>query len=217
MMNINSKLITDITIQKKDERRRNIFVDGVFAFSLSDVDVLYYKLKVNEEISEELYNKILDNIVYEQSKFIALKYLSHRIRCEKEVRQKLIDKDIPEEVIEKTVGFLKKYNYLNDYDFARAYIKDKLHLTGYGRKKIAYDLKYLGIKEDVIIELEETERVFEKEEEVALKLGRKKSKRLDLYDFKDKNKLTNYLIRRGFGYDIIKNVIETLIYEFEEE
>ncbi len=46
-------IITKVEIQKKDENRSNVYIDDKFAFGISNVDVLFYKLKENTEISEE--------------------------------------------------------------------------------------------------------------------------------------------------------------------
>ena len=47
-------LVTAIIPQKKDPAKRNIFIDGEFAFSLIAQDVLYFKLREGEPIPQEL-------------------------------------------------------------------------------------------------------------------------------------------------------------------
>ncbi len=215
-MNTNKKIITDIQIQKKDNKRRSIYINGVFAFGLTDVDVLYYKLEIDKELPEEKYEQILYSTIYERSKSIALNFLSRRMRSEKEVYNKLIEKEINDEIIQKTIDFLKKYNYINDEIFVKHYIKDKLNLKGHGKKKIVYDLKELGIDINIIENyFDENYDFIESEEETALKLARKKAKNLDLTDFKQKKKLNDFLLRRGFSYDIIKSTIEKLSNSYE--
>ncbi len=215
-MTNNKKIVTDIQIQKKDNKRRSIYINGVFAFGLTDVDVLYYKLEIDKEIPQEKYDKILYNTLYERSKSIALNYLSRRMRSEKEVYDKLVDKEINDEIIEKTIDFLKKYNYINDENFVKHYIKDKLNLKGHGKKKIVYDLKNLGIDINIIENyFEDNFDFYESEEQTALKLALKKVKNLDISDFKQRKKLNDYLLRRGFSYDIIKLTFEKLLNDNE--
>ncbi len=207
------KVITDIQIQKKDERRRSIYINGVFVFGLTDVDVLFYKLEIGEELTEEKYERILYNTLYERSKSIALNYISRRIRCEKEVYNKLVEKEINEEIIDKTIEFLKKYNYVDDNAFVKAYVKDKMTIRGYGSKKIFYDLKSLGISPFVLEDFKATNDIYDMELAVAYKLLEKKAKNIDLQDLKSRKKVNDYLLRRGFSYDIIKITMEQFIYD----
>ena len=50
-------LVTEIKQQRRDENKYNVFVDGEFAFSLLMQDILYFKIKENEEIPEEKYKR----------------------------------------------------------------------------------------------------------------------------------------------------------------
>ena len=54
----NAMLVTAIIPQKKDPAKRNIFIDGEFAFSLIAQDVLYFKLREGEPIPQETYDTI---------------------------------------------------------------------------------------------------------------------------------------------------------------
>ena len=61
-------IITDIKKQVKDTERYSIYIDNKFVFGLSGVDVLYYRLKIGNEISQEKYDEILENVIYEKAK-----------------------------------------------------------------------------------------------------------------------------------------------------
>ena len=56
-------IITDIKKQVKDTERYSIYIDNKFVFGLSGVDVLYYRLKIGNEIPQEKYDEILGMIV----------------------------------------------------------------------------------------------------------------------------------------------------------
>ena len=53
-------IITDIKKQVKDTERYSIYIDNKFVFGLSGVDVLYYRLQIGNEISQEKYDEILE-------------------------------------------------------------------------------------------------------------------------------------------------------------
>ena len=67
-------IITDIKKQVTDTERYSIYIDNKFVFGLSGVDVLYYRLKIGNEISQEKYDEILDNVIYEKAKNTAVKF-----------------------------------------------------------------------------------------------------------------------------------------------
>ena len=128
-------IITDIKKQVKDTERYSIYIDNKFVFGLSGVDVLYYRLKIGNEISQEKYDEILDNVIYEKAKNTAVKFLGYRARSKKELRD---------------ISMLEKYGYVNDEEYARAYVRDCLNLKGWGQKRISLELTKRGIDKNII-------------------------------------------------------------------
>ena len=143
-------IITDIKKQKKDENRFSVYVDGEYAFSLIAQDIEYFKLKESCEIAEEKYRFILDTIVYIKAQDLALKYLSYKMRTGKEVRDKLEKSDFSEGIIEKVMEFLTKYNYIDDYQYSMAYIRQSLKLNPVGKYAIQQKLRGYGVEQSVI-------------------------------------------------------------------
>lgn len=206
-------VITKIEKQKNNLKKYSIFIDYEFAFRIDEVDLLYYNLKENEHIKKEKYDNILKNILLKQAKDKALKYLSYKMRSEKQVRDKLIQNQFPSNVINKVINILKKYNYINDEEFAKTFIKNKMNIKGYGSFKISYDLKLQGINEEVFKKYLYDEN-FVNEEKEAIILLKKKIKNIPNIkniDYKEKQKLYAYLSRRGFSYNTINNVFKKIL------
>lgn len=199
-------VITSIEVQAKDERRRSVYIDGEFAFGLSDVDVLFYKLKEYDEISQEKYDEIMNNVIMTKARESAVRFLGYRARSKKEIREKLREKEYSDDVIEKTIEFLEKYNYVNDKQFAIKYMNDKIKLKGNGVNKIKYELRQKGIDDEILDEV--FVDTYDDELEKAIKLLEKKVKCIDELDYKAKQKLSTYLNGRGYSYDIIKASIK---------
>ena len=208
-------IITKIEKQKNNNKRYSIFIDNEFAFGIDEIDLLYYKLKENEPLENEKYSYILNKLLLKRAKDKALKYLGYKMRSKKQVIKKLEEYDFPPDVIEKVIKILEKYNYINDEDFAKAFIKDKINLKGYGVFKISYDLKMLGIDEQ-IFKPYLYDKGFVNEEEKAQTLLLKKLKGVDIknLDYKEKQKLYAYLARRGFSYDSINKAFNYVLEDF---
>lgn len=200
--------ITSIERQINNNKRYSVFIDNNFAFGIDEIDLLYYKLKENEDISKEKYNNILNNTILIKAKSKAEKYLSYKSRTEKEIKDKLSSEEYPKDIIDKVIELMKKYNYIDDEIYCLNFAKEKFRLKGYGKKRILYELVQKGIPsktaESVINEIN-----FD-EDKKAAELLYKKTKGNYNFDFKQKQKLSNYLIRRGFSFDTIKNAFEIL-------
>ncbi len=208
-------IITKIEKQKNNNKRYSIFIDNQFAFGIDEIDLLYYKLKENEPLDEEKYNYILNKLLLKRAKDKALKYLGYKMRSKKQVIKKLEEYDFPSNVINKVIQVLEKYNYINDEEFAKAFIKDKVNLKGYGSFKISYDLKMLGIEEQVFKKyLYDENFVDENKKAKDLLLKKLKNRNIQDLDYKEKQKIYAYLARRGFSYDSINKAFNYLLEEF---
>ena len=209
-------IITKIEKQKNNNKRYSIFINDEFSFGIDEIDLLYYKLKENEPLDDEKYNYILNKLLLKRAKDKALKYLGYKMRSKKQVINKLKEDEYPEDIIFKVVNILEKYNYINDEDFAKAYIKDKLNLKGYGIFKIKYDLKMLGIDEEIFkYYLYDTEFINEQEKAKILLMKKLKNKKnIEDVDYKEKQKLYAYLSRRGFSYDSINKAIISILEDY---
>ncbi len=201
-------LITKIEQQKRDNKRYSIFIDHKFSFGLDEVDLLFYKLKENEPLSQEKYDEIIENIVYLKAKDTAFKYLGYKARSSYEVEKKLEEKEFNPEIIRKTIDMLERYGYINDAHYAKVFINDKINLKGYGKHRIKYELKLKKIDENIINEL--LENTSESELEKATSLVEKKI-RNKVIDYKEKQKIIAYLQRRGYSFDIIKESIDNVL------
>ena len=89
----------------------------------------------------------------EENKQAALKFLNVRMRSEFEMRRYLKRKQVEEDEIDEIVEYLYHYNYLNDEEFAKSYIRDKLNFSPCGRYKLSYALAEMGINSFVAEEL----------------------------------------------------------------
>lgn len=201
-------IITDIKKQVKDTERYSVYIDNKFVFGLSGIDVLYYRLKTGSEISQEKYTEILENVIYEKAKNTAVKFLGYRARSKKELKDKLIA-DYSEDITNRVISMLEKYGYVNDEEYAKAYVKDCLNLKGWGQKRIALELTKRGIDKNIIAKAlpeENTEQL-----ELIEKLLLKRLKGNTNIDFKEKKKHFDYLARRGFVPSDILEVFDKVL------
>ncbi len=202
-------IITAITQQKNNKDRYSVFIDDNFAFGLIMQDIVYFKLKQGEEISQEKYNFIQNELIYIQAQDIALHYIAYKMRTEQEVRKKLFEKEYTEYIIERVIHFLIEYHYIDDMKYCKSYIKQRLQYNPKGVYILKMELKQRGIKQSIIDKAIENSDIDELND--AIKLLQKKCLYLDDIDEKNKKRLFAFLQRRGYSYDIIKEAFSYVL------
>lgn len=195
-------LVTAITQQKKDETRYNIFIDGTYAFALPMQDILYFKLKEGKEVPEETVEYIQNSLIYIKAQDTALHYIGYKMRTVKEIRMKLSEKEFSEEVVEKVIAFLEKYGYADDREYCRKYIKEKLRMKPKSGYALKIELRQRGISARIIDEvMAETE--MDEAGDAFHWLERKSRGQWPPENEKKKKQLYDFLLRKGYSYDII--------------
>lgn len=139
----------------------------------------------------------------------ALRFLSYRPRSEQEIRNKLKEKKAESEIIEKIVAKLKKYNFINDLEFAKWWVESRLRFKPRSARLIKIELKQKGIDNETINNLQLT---IDSDLESAKKLVRRKMARFRNKFGMTRNeiyqKLGRYLASKGFDWDTIKKSID---------
>ena len=171
-----------------------------------------YKVSVDMDFSEDeiLEMKYFSDI--ERAKSRAINYISGKLKTKYEVRLKLKENGFAEEVIDEVLDILEKEEYLNDKIYCEIFIEDKKKLNGYGKNKIKSLLIQKGISKNIFEDfLDEFE--YDEEFDNALKMGIRKLNLLSNEEdnFKKRQKIINYLAYRGFGFDVINDVLKEIL------
>ena len=201
-------IVTGIEQQKKDKSRYSVYIDGEFAFGLIMEDILYFRLKAGEEIPQETYDYIMQTTVYIKAQDTAIRYLGYKMRTKSEMIKKLREAEFPENIIERVVDFLIKYEYLNDEDYCKKYIKETLKLRPKGKFLIRQELKGRGIDDETIDNAIENAEI--DEDALAQSLLMKKYEGFADMDRKELTKVYGFLQRKGFSYSTIKAAVAEL-------
>ncbi len=135
----------------------------------------------------------------EQPLMLAMKYLSYRPRSVYEIEEYIKKKGFDKNIVRKTIEILLERNYLNDKNFTKLYIETMTRNRPKSKFAIAFALKKKGVDLSII------EPVLEQydDQSLAIKAVEPKIKRWQSFDKnKFKKKLMNFLVYRGFNYEI---------------
>jgi regulatory protein len=200
--------ITKISVQQKNKERFNIFLDEEYAFAVYESTLLKYQLVKGKELDELDIEEILYSDQINKAYLSAVHYLSFRMRTEKEIEVYLKEKEIEPFVIKEIIVKLKEQSYLNDAEFAVAYVRTQVQTTLKGRQVISQELVEKGVAkntiEDSLMEYSEKEEL-----EHAIKLVHKYSPKYKNDAFKIMiQKVEQALMRKGYSFSVIKVAIE---------
>ena len=146
----------------------------------------------------------------------SLKYLSARARSVHEMREKLRQKEISEEVVDQVVADLERLKLLDDREFARNWVESRMRNRPAGALKLAQELRKKGIDKAVIDDLlEEFGEALDSIETATALLRRQKWRYAGLEEVKAKRRMLGFLARRGYESGTVYKAIDKVWEELQ--
>jgi regulatory protein len=144
----------------------------------------------------------------------AYNYLSYRPRSEAELRIYLKRHGYGDYFIESVLARLKQQGVVDDVAFAQFWRDNRESFSPRGSIALRLELRRKGINSEIIAEtISEID-----EENSAYKAAQKKAKLLASSDYSSfHHKLSAYLWRRGFNYELTRRVVKRLWQERSEK
>lgn len=208
-------IITKILRHKKYRDRYNIYIDGALAFDVSAEVLQKFNLRLDQRIDEETVERIATTEAEHRAKQIALNYISYRPRSAREVTDHLVKKGFTRELAQKVTRHLQSLKYIDDAEFARVFVRDRLKRRPSGYSMLRHALISKGISppiaEKVLKEYVSDDKQLEAAMQLAEKRLRVKSEEAGRADrMKEQNRIFNYLLRRGFSTEIARKTVRSL-------
>lgn len=192
--------ITNIKQQVKRSDRYSVFVDGKYAFSLSETALLSQRIVSGQEVTPQELTELKETSGADKAYGNALRYVAMRPRSEWEMRTYLHRKEVDEPVADDIMNRLRAVGLLDDVAFGRAWVANRRLLKSTSKRRLRLELKQKRLSEGVI---DQVLREDETDERDTLRdLVEKKRNR-----YADPQKFMQYLARQGFSYDDIKSVL----------
>lgn len=192
--------ITAIKQQVKRADRYSVFVDGKYAFSLSETALLDMRLASGMEFDAERLAELKKASGDDKAYGNALRYVAMRPRSIWELQTYLRRKEVEEPVAQGIIERLEGVGLLDDVAFARAWVANRRLLKATSVRKLQLELKQKRISEQIISQVLAEDETDERDALRQL-VAKKRTK------YKDDIKLMQYLARQGFRYDDITSVI----------
>lgn len=203
--------ISALEVQKHNKNRVSVYLDGEFAFGLEAVEAA--RLAKGQYLSDADIAHLQAQNEVSEAMDRALRFLGHRPRSSAEVRRRLAEYGIRAEVIAQTLTRLQDLNYVNDTEFARYWVQNRTEFSPRGARALRQELREKGIESAII----ETVLAELDSDALAYEAAQKKVRSLRGQDARTlQTTLGNFLLRRGFNYEVAKRVTQRIITEATE-
>lgn len=195
-------------IKEITKSRVNVEIDSEFAFVLYKGELRVLGIREGEEIKEDVYHEIVNQILPKRAKMRAMNLLKSRSYTTAQLKEKLEKGGYPEKIIAEVIEYVSSFGYVNDGQYAEDYIE--YHKESRSKTRIVTDLLKKGIPINLI------ERAWD----ASVGCDRQELEKKQIYYWidkkhfstktatpKERQKMMAFLYRKGFSTEIIRNVL----------
>lgn len=206
--------MTVTAIESVTRHKMRVSLDGEPAFVFTDKEIREWNLEEEMVLDDSEEQALLQYVSREVAR-TAMNLLVKRDYAEAELYRKLRDKGYSEFFAGKGIEYVSAYHYLDDARYARQMIGSRKDTMS--RKMMVSRMRQKGLSDEVIQEAME-EADWTDEMGIAREIRRRFSsaEQIESLTDKDRQKLIQSLMRKGYGYSDIQHVIRHLD-ELEED
>lgn len=121
--------------------------------------------------------------------------------------------NVPEGERQGVLDKLIELRFIDDARYAEAYTREKSNITGWGAKKIEFQLRQKGISKEIISRAISSVDTTQQEEQLTKKLERKLHTTKANNSYELRGKLLRYALSMGYEYDSAKAIIDKITTE----
>ncbi|MGI6222495.1 MAG: regulatory protein RecX [Prevotella sp.] len=125
-----------------------------------------------------------------------------------EMLQKMRLWQLPDDVQQRVLRQLVDQKFVDDARYTRAFVADKIHNNGWGRRKIEQALRLKGVEERVFAPILDEVSDEEYLEQLRPLLKRKWKQISAATDYERSGKLIKFAMSRGYTLDIIRQCVD---------
>lgn len=198
-------IVTALKFQQTNRQRVSVYLDGAYAFGLPDT--VAAQLTIGQLLSDAQVAELHDQDNLERAYQRTLVLLAHRSRSTYEIRRYLNGLELTPEAVAIIEERLTSYGYLDDLQFAQAWVSDRERFKPRSPAALRNELREKGISHEIIAQvLSEIDQ-----DASAYRAAGAYARRLQALDERSfRQKLGNHLLRRGFAHSVVWKVVDQI-------
>ena len=197
-------------IESVTKTKFKVYLEEQFAFVLYKGELSRFKIQEGSELSQETVNQIKNEILVKRVKLRAMYLLNQMDRTEEQLRAKLKKDLYTDDLIAVAMAYVKSFGYIGDYNYAKRFVETKSNSKS--KAEIKMLLLQKGISKGIIEETLEAYYSDATEDAAIRRILEKKHFSAENATDLEKKKMMEYLMRKGFHYDEIRQVIQVSLW-----
>lgn len=197
--------ITAIKQQVKRPDRCSVFVDDKYCCSFSKNALLELELRENQELTVDeltsLKSKAEDAKWYDACLGLIVRRPRSVWEIETYLKRKGANSTKSSEILQKLID----RRLLDDTAFAEAWVRSRRLIKSTSTRKLQLELRQKRIQDDIISQVLSEDTTDDKDVLRELAMRKRRQTR-----YQDKTKLMQYLVRQGFNYGDVKEIVEDI-------
>ncbi len=201
--------LTKIAPQKRKKKRFSIWIDGQYTFSCDREILSDLGLEEGLEFSSSELEDLRKKVAEREARQYGIRALARRPMTEASLRRKLAERGCEPDVISSTVESLRNLGLVDDLNYAKLWIRSRVKTNPKGQYVLRKELRMKGVASPLIDRaLRELEGFFDERSLLESVAERRARHLAGLDPATRKRRLYDYLIRRGFRRDEVREIIE---------
>ncbi len=197
--------VTALKFQQRNRQRVSVYLDGAYAFGLPDT--VAAQLRIGQTLADDQLAELKEQDNLERAYQRTLGLLAHRARSIAEIHRYLERFEVTPEAIAIIVERLTSHGYLDDLQFAQAWVGDRERFRPRSPAALRNELREKGVSQEIIAQvLSEIDQ-----DASARRAAEAYARRLQNLDERSfRQKLGNHLLRRGFAHGVVWKVVDQI-------
>ena len=200
----NNILITEVSVQKNNPQRVNVYSEDGFLFSLDDAYALSRGIKAGRVLTPKETENLIMESQFSKARSKALDILSRKNITRHDLEKKLKE-DYDVSVVTQVIEEMEELGYIDDYAYTLLFLESAVSKL-WGRKKIEYELSLKGVDRNTI-EDAMAEYTLPSAEEIAEYIAVKYPDE-DMGDRRTYQRVMRFFMSRGFDCSEISDAIK---------
>lgn len=193
-------------LKKLTGGRYLVSLDDGNSFPLYGKELDEFRIQEETVLVDSDYDKIMTEVLPKRAKLCAMHVLEKMDKTEYQLRQKLAALFYPDNIVEEAIAYVKKYRYVDDLRYAVSYMEYRRENKSI--RQLQQELYQKGVSAETVQEALEQIETPDEEQQIACWL-QKKHYNSGAADYKETQKMYNFLLRKGYPSSAIQRVMRT--------
>jgi len=185
-------------------KRYTVELDGAPALTVTPEIAVQFGLRAGATLTAARFTELRAAQDHGDVLAAALRLISYRPRSEKELRDRLNQRNQDAGVVDATIARLKELRLIDDAEFAASWVQNRGVSSPRSRRLLASELRARGVQREIASASAGTVD----EAEAAYSAGSRKARLLAGRPFDEfQRKVGDLLLRRGFSYETARETV----------